>query len=563
MRKRSRVLFWAVAVFSFFANLLMLSGPIYMLQIYDRVLTSGSYETLVALSVLVLFLYTVMGVLDLVRQRVMARVGLRFYQGLSRRVFDATLRKAAVLPDKRSEGALDDLGKLRQIYGAPVVGACFDLPWTPFFFAVIFLFHPVLGFAAIAGALALVTIACANQLLSRRSQLDGTVQTQLAQTTMRQLHEQAGFVRASGMREAGFMLWQKRQITAIGYQSKANGIGSGLTTLTKTIRLILQSAMLGLGAWLVIGGQMTAGGMIAGSILLGRALSPMETVLNQWSSVQEARQSWERLTELLGEVRAEEARTELPAPRAILEIKGLTVVPPGERQATLKSLSFSVEPGQALGVVGPSGSGKSSLARALVGLWPSVGGLIRLDAAAIELYGPDILGKHLGYLPQQVVLFDGTIAQNIAQMAEVPQDERVVAATKLAGAHEMVLSLPQGYDTPIDAGNLRLSGGQLQLLGLARALYEDPVVVVLDEPNANLDNDGSIALNAAVETLKARGRAVVIMAHRPAAIKQCDMLLVLDAGMRMAFGPKEQVLAGMVTNARAISQKPSAMAGIK
>lgn len=562
-RRQSRGWFWLTGLFSLFANLLLLTGPLYMMQVYDGVLSSGSQETLVALSGLVLFFYVIMGILDFGRTRMLGRVGYQFYQQLEQRVFHAVLRKAAVLPNARTQGALTDLNTLRQSFAAPYVMATYDLPWTPVFFAAMFLFHPLLGLAGVAGAAALFATTWINQRMSRHHYQRGATHAQAAQNMATLLHDEADFVRASGMPRAGFARWHREQQTALAHETTASEIGSGFSVLTKTLRLFLQSAMLGLAAWLVIQGQMSAGGMIAASVVLGRALAPIETLLNQWASLQQGIESWNKLAALLGEVPKEPDRIELPQPRADLEVKGLTVVPPGERTATLKSVHFNVKPGEALGVIGPSGAGKSSLARALAGLWPSAGGHIRLDGAALDQYAPEVLGKHIGYLPQQVVLFDGTIAENIARLEPEPNDTKVVAAAQMAGAHEMILGLPKGYDTYVRAGHLRLSGGQLQRIGLARALYHAPVLVILDEPNSNLDSDGSKALNHAIKALKQQDRAVLIMAHRPAAIRECDKLLVLENGMRTSFGPRDQVLNGLAEKAKPTTVITPDMADIR
>tara|TARA_R110002049_G_scaffold117332_3_gene270646 strand:+ start:39501 stop:41252 length:1752 start_codon:yes stop_codon:yes gene_type:complete len=562
VRSRSRALYWTVGLFSLFANLLMLTGPLYMLQVYDRVLGSGSEETLIALSILIVFLYGVMGVLDHTRSRIMARVGARFQADLDRRVFDAVVRKSAVAPDVKTNAGLADLEAVQRLITSPVLMAAFDMPWTPIFFAAIFLFHPLLGWLAVGGAAVLIGITFANQVLSRDSQAKAGVAGQMAGAVSDQIRVEAEMVQAMGMREAAFSRWQTTRGQALEQQLRSTDIGGTFSAMTKTLRLFLQSAMLGLGAYLVLQNQMTAGAMIAGSILLGRALAPVELALNQWQIVQRGRTGWANLTELLGAVGIEPVRTTLPKPRAKLVAKGLTVVAPGDKQAALKSVSFSVEPGQALGVIGPSGAGKSTLARTLMGVWPAAGGFVRLDGAALDQYGPDTLGRHIGYLPQRVQLFDGTIAENIARLSPNPDDAKVVAAAKMAAAHEMILELPQGYDTLINAGQVRLSGGQMQRIGLARALYDDPVIVVLDEPNSNLDNTGSKALNHAIRAMKAAGRSVLIMAHRPAAIQECDMLLVLDGGVRMAFGPKDQVLADMVQNHREIRQAPAGAGGV-
>jgi ATP-binding cassette subfamily C protein len=562
VRKRSRSLYWTVGLFSAFANLLMLTGPLYMLQVYDRVLGSGSQETLVALSLLVVFLYTVMGVLDYTRGRIMARVGARFQDDLDRRVFDAVVRKSAVAPDSKTNGGLADLEAVQRTITSPVLMAAFDLPWTPIFFAGIFVFHVWLGYLALAGGAVLVVIAIANQYLSRGAQARAAYSGQQAGGMADQIRTEAEMVQAMGMRDAAFTRWQKKRGEALEGQVRAGDVGGTFTSMTKTIRLFLQSAMLGLGAYLVLLNELTPGAMIAGSILLGRALAPVEMGLNQWPLVQRGMAGWDNLAELLGIVVPESQRTELPKPRALLVAKNLTVVPPGEKQASLKSISFNVEPGQAVGVIGPSGAGKTTLARTLTGVWRPAGGSVRLDGAALEHYGSEILGRHIGYLPQRVSLFDGTIAQNIARLADTPDDAKVVAAAKMAAAHEMILELPDGYDTMIQSGLVRLSGGQMQRIGLARALYDEPVILVLDEPNSNLDNTGSQALNHAIREMKASGRSVLIMAHRPAAIQECDTLLVLDGGMRMAFGPKDEVLQGMVKNHQQIQKSPKDAGGV-
>ncbi|MCX7566601.1 type I secretion system permease/ATPase [Sulfitobacter sp. F26169L] len=562
VRKRSRMLYWSVGLFSAFANLLMLTGPLYMLQVYDRVLGSGSQETLVALSLLVVFLYSVMGVLDYTRGRIMGRIGARFQDDLDRRVFDAVVRKSAVAPDVKTNASLADLEAVQRMITSPVLMSAFDLPWTPIFFAGIFMFHSYLGYMALVGGAVLVVIAVANQFLSRGAQARAGYAGQQASAMADQIRTEAEMVQAMGMRDAAFTRWQIARTKALEGQVRAADVGGTFTSMTKTIRLFLQSAMLGMGAYLVLQNQLTPGAMIAGSILLGRALAPVEMMLNQWPLLQRGAAGWTNLAELLGTVPPEGQRTELPKPKASLIAKNLTVVPPGEKQASLKSVSFRVDPGQAVGVIGPSGAGKTTLARTLTGVWRPAGGSVRLDGAALEHYGTETLGKHIGYLPQRVTLFDGTIAQNIARLSNDKDDQKIVAAAKMAAAHEMILELPDGYDTVIQAGQVRLSGGQMQRIGLARALYDDPVILVLDEPNSNLDNLGSQALNQAIRAMKEAGRSVLIMAHRPAAIQECDTLLVLDGGMRMAFGPKDEVLKGMVKNHQEIQKSPSGAGGV-
>jgi ATP-binding cassette, subfamily C, type I secretion system permease/ATPase len=556
-RRQSRSLYWAVGIFSFFANMLMLTGPLYMLQVYDRVLGSRSVETLVALSMLVVFLYGTMGVLDYSRGRIMARVGARFQAALDNRVFDAVVRRSALGPDPKAQTGLSDLESVQRLISSPVLMAFFDMPWTPIFLAGIALFHPWLGMLAVAGGVLLVCITLVNTLMSRNPLLKANALSHQSMMLSDEIRNEAELVQSMGMREAAFGRWKDGRDTSLHETVRANDIGGTFSSLTKTLRLLLQSAMLGLGAYLVLQNQITAGAMIAASILLGRALAPIELVIGQWALVQRASKGWSNLADLLEQVPPEPQRTELPKPKAKLDVQALTIVPPGDKRAALKALTFSIEPGQAVGVIGPSGSGKSTLARALTGVWRPAGGTIRLDGAALDQYAPSVLGQHIGYLPQRVQLFAGSIAQNISRLSGDPDSEKVVAAAQKAAAHEMIVNLPDGYDTQIALNGGKLSGGQMQRIGLARAMYDDPVIVILDEPNSNLDNDGSVALNRAIRALKDDGRSVLIMAHRPAAIKECDTLLVLDNGSCAAFGPKDKVLREMVSNHQDIQKNPA------
>ncbi|MCT4558336.1 MAG: type I secretion system permease/ATPase [Pelagimonas sp.] len=554
VRRKSRAYYWFVAIFSFFVNLLMLTGPLYMMQVYDRVLGSRSEATLVALSVLVVFLYAMMGLLDYTRGRIMGRVAARFQADLDMRVFEATMRRAAVMPDALSKTGLRDLESVQRLMSSPVLMALFDIPWTPVFLFSIMIFHPWLGYLALAGGGLLILVTVINQLVTRTPTLASNQAVMQAETTAEQIRNEAEMVQALGMSRDAFARWMLARKTALGGQITTADVTGSFSTLTKTLRLLLQSAMLGLGAYLVLQGELSPGAMIAGSILMGRALAPIELAIGQWPLVERARKGWRNLAQLLGEVPTEPQRTQLPTPKAKLDVQQLTIVPPGEKQAALKVVNFKVEPGQAIGVIGPSGSGKSTLARALTGVWPPAGGKVRLDGASLDQYPPEVLGKHIGYLPQRVTLFDGTIAENISRLSPSPDDDLIVAAAKKADAHEMILKLPKGYDTPVTATGGRLSGGQMQRIGLARAMYGDPVVLVLDEPNSNLDNEGSEAVNRAIRGFKEQGKAVLIMAHRPAAIKECDLLLMIENGQGSAFGPKDDVLRTMVKNHQQIQQ---------
>lgn len=563
-RKQSRGLYWIAAVFSFFVNLLMLTGPLYMLNVYDRVLGSRSLETLIALSVLVAFLYGMMGLLDYARGRIMGRVGARLQARLDRRVFGATLKAGTIgRAQKEAATGLRDLESIQRLITSPALMSIFDLPWTPIFFLGIFIFHPLLGILAVSGGGLLVLVALANQFFSRKPMEQANQATMQSEMLSNQIRSESEMVHSLGMREAAFGRWQRARGASLDATVSAADVTGTFGTATKAFRLFLQSAMLGLGAYLVLTtqGAFTPGAMIAGSILLGRALAPIELMINQWALFQRAREGWNNLAVLLSEVPPDAAQTALPKPRAILEAQQLTVVPPGEHQAALRMISFRLEPGQAVGVIGTSGAGKSSLAKAITGLWRPAGGTIRLDGAALDQYDPDVLGRHVGYLPQRVQLFEGTIKENIARLSPNADDAEVIKAAQRAAAHEMILKLPEGYDTRVSANGGRLSGGQIQRIGLARAMYGDPVVLVLDEPNSNLDNDGSVALNNAIRTFKSEGKCVLIMAHRPAAIQECDLLLVIEGGARRAFGPKDEVLRDMVKNHDAI-QKSAAPAGV-
>jgi len=548
-RRGGRMLYIVLFIFSFFVNLLMLTGPLYMLQVYDRVLGSRSEATLVALSIVMVGMFVVMGVLDHLRNQIVARVGARFQDALDKRVFQAAVRRLTVAPnDACAQGAQRDLESVQRYLSSPVHLAVFDLPWTPLFFAAIFVFHAVLGWLTIAGAACLIALTVLNRHVAQAPLMQANRTVGIADRLGENLKSETEVVQALGMAGAGFERWRRARAAALRAAIEAGDVGGVFTVASRTFRLFLQSSMLGVGAYLVLQGQLSGGAMIAGSILLGRALAPIEVLVSQWALVQRAQEARGRLAALLTLQPPEVTRMALPRPRAMLDVASLTVVPPGATRAVLRMMSFTLHPGQALGVIGASGSGKSSLARALIGVWRPAGGKIRLDGATLDQYDPDVLGAMIGYLPQRVTLFDGTIADNIARLAEAPDAALIVAAAQRAAAHEMILALPDGYDTPVSTIGGWLSGGQIQRIGLARALFGDPLLLVLDEPNANLDNEGSLALNQAIKAMKAAGHSVLIMAHRPAAIQECDMFLVLEDGTRRAFGPRDQVLREMVRN---------------
>lgn len=547
--KSSAAGFLAIGLFSFFVNLLVLTGPLFMLQIYDRVLASRSEATLVALTGLIIGLYLIMGVLDHIRSRVAARIGARFQARFDKRVFNAVLDRTALHAQGISTvTGMRDLDAIQKVLSSPAVFTVFDIPWTPFFIFIIFTFHPWMGVLGLAGGLILVALTWLNQNGTKEDQERAMIAGRQSDEMTQTLQKESDTVRALGMRRAVASRWQLLRDKALEANIRYSDSNGFYSIASKTFRVFLQSAILALGAWLVLKNEITAGAMIASSIIIGRALAPIEGAIGHWALIQRAMQGWRQLSDLLSRVPEEDARTALPKPRALVEVEQVTVVPPGEKVATVRMLSFELKPGQALGVIGQSASGKSTLARILTGIWPPAGGKVRLDGASLEQYGTDGLADHVGYLPQDVVLFEGTIAENIARMTLEPDPVKVVEAAKKAGAHDMILRLPEGYDTRLPAMGGRLSGGQKQRVGLARALYGDPVLLVLDEPNSNLDAEGSMALNQAIRNMKTEGKSIVIMAHRPAAIEECELILIMENGQRLAFGPRDDVLRAHLRN---------------
>ena len=528
----SRRLFVSIGLFSIFVNLLMLTGPLFMLQIYDRVLTLRSEATLVALIGIVAFLFLAMGLLDHARARVLARAGARFQARMDARVVGAILTRAGRSPQARSAPAtgLHDLEAMQRFASGPGPFAFFDAPWTPAFLFVLFAFHWLLGVLAVVSGVLLVALALVNSARTSRLQAAAGEAAARAGHFVEQLRAGGETVRGLGMRAPATARAGVLRGAALEHTMAASDRGGGYSVTSRTLRLFLQSMMLGLGAWLAIRGEVTAGIMIAASILLGRALAPIDQAVAQWPVLQRALRGRRSLASLLRETPEEAKRTPLPAPEARLEAEGLVVAAPGATVPAVRGVTFRLEPGHAIGIAGPSASGKSTLARALAGVWPPAAGAVRLGGAALDQYGEAALARHLGWLPQEVVLFEGTVAENIARLDPEPGPEAVVAAAMRAGAHEMILALPGGYDFEVAAGGAALSGGQRQRIALARAFFGGPAVVVLDEPDAHLDAAGAEALNRAVAELKARGGAAVIAAHRPAAFAECDVVLLMENG---------------------------------
>ena len=534
-------------LFSVFVNILMLTGPLFMLQVYDRVLGSRSEETLVALLVLVVALYGLMWLLDFARTRLVARFGARFQSALDEQVFQSQFSKTGNRPEKLS--ASRDLEAVQSVFASPALLAIMDAPFTPLFIGVIFIFHAWLGWFALVGGLALIVITVLNQVLTSKKVNEAQGALAEANRYAENTRRAAELVQSQGMLEPVTERWMDRRSEALQQNMSAVDWTGAFSTFTKSFRLSLQSLVLALGAWLVLRGELTAGAMIAGSILLGRALAPIEQIIGRWPQIARARQGWASLSVFLSDTPATPKRTKLPRPEGRLSVAGVTVTTGPGKPPILYNVSFNLEPGEVLGVIGRSGSGKTTIAKTLLGLVDPNVGEVRLGGALISHYDPTALGQHIGYLPQEPMLITGTIAENIARMSLEPDSKQVVEAAQKAKAHELILSLPDGYETRIEDNQISLSGGQRQRIALARALYGAPVLLVLDEPNSALDQEGSEALNAAVRTMKSEGKSVVIMTHRPVAISECDKLLVVDDGKIKAQGPRDEIIKSMMKNA--------------
>jgi ATP-binding cassette subfamily C protein len=536
--------FVATALMSGMSNILMLTGAMFMLEIYDRVLPSRSVPTLVGLIILAGGLFTALALIDLIRGRVLVRIGGSLDETLSGRVYETIVRLPLKIGD-RTDGMqpLRDLDNVRSFLSGLGPIALFDLPWLPIYLAVCFMFHPYIGLAALFGAMILGVLTYLTEVKTREPTRAATgfatTRNNLAETSRRN----AEAITAMGMTGRIAALWRDANQKYMTSQRRASDVAGGFGSFSKALRMMLQSFVLAVGAWLVIHQEATAGIIIAGSILSARALAPVDLAIGNWKGFVAARQSWERLAKLLALLPAQPALMPLLAPRTSLIVEGATAVPPGNSRLVVQDISLTLQSGSGLGIIGPSGSGKSSLARLIVGVWQPVRGRIRLDGAAFDQWPAESLGQHIGYVPQDVELFAGSVAQNIARFALDPEPNAVIAAANAANVHDLIVGLSDGYNTQIGEGGHALSAGQAQRIALARALYGDPFLVVLDEPNSNLDAEGDEALSRAILGVRARGGIVVVIAHRPSAIASVELLLVMNQGRAQAFGPKDEVLA--------------------
>lgn len=527
-------------VFSFFINILALVSPIYMLQVYDRVLASRNVTTLVMLTVICVFLFLIYGALEALRTQVLVRAGLKFDGIIRDPVFRSVL--SATLNRRGGGGqAFRDMDQVREFMTGGLIAFC-EAPWMPVFVFASWILHPFFGVLAIVASFVIFGLAIANDRVTKDPLMRASLSSIAAQNDANSTLRNAEVMQAMGMWGGLQQRWRVRRDEQVAWQAAASDAGGAMMSAIKVFRNVIQTLILGGGAYLAIDGKISAGAMIAGSILVGRALAPIEGAVGQWKGFLAARQSWDRLQTMFRQEDNDVERMPLPEPRGVLSAEAVSVQPPGATAPTIRQASFRIEPGCAVGVVGPSGAGKSSLIRGVVGVWPAVAGVFRLDGYDMKQWEPEKLGQHIGYLPQDIELFQGTVAQNIARFTEYEAADVIQAAT-LAGVHEMIQAFPEGYDTPIGEGGTALSGGQRQRVALARAVYRSPALIVLDEPNASLDQMGELALMDAMNKLKAAKRTILFATHKVNLLSQADYIMVINQGVIADFGPRDQMLA--------------------
>jgi ATP-binding cassette subfamily C protein EexD len=554
--------FLSAGFFSLFVNLLLLAPSIYMLAVYDRVLTSGSESTLLMLTLITVFLFIVMGGLEWVRSQILIAASNRLDQRLGGRVFDSVFAVALASGGRTASAQpLNDLLQLRQFLTGNGLFAFFDAPWMPLYIGFLFLFHPWFGAVAAFSTCVLAGLAIWNELATRshleQANRESNEATQFTQRNLRN----AEVIEAMGMQSRLRARWQQKQQRVLALQARASAKAGLIAMLVRTYRITVQSLVLGLGAYLAIQKEITPGAMIAGTILLGRALAPLDLMIATWRGFLGAREAYHRLNRLLATAPEREPPMPLPAPRGLISLEQLVVVPPGAPEPVIKGVNLKIEPGTHLAIIGPSGSGKSTLARAVLGLYRPAKGSVRLDDAEIHQWDRTQLGRYIGYLPQDVELLDGTVSENIARFGEI-DPEKVVEAARSAGIHEMILRMAEGYETRLLGGGHTLSAGQQQRVGIARALYGDPQIIVLDEPNSNLDHAGDVALLATLADLKRKGRTVILITHRNNVLSQVDQILLMSEGQAALYGPRDQVLSALAQSQQQAAQQrtPSAVA---
>ncbi len=547
--------FAVIAVFSMCINLLMLTAPLYMLQVFDRVITSRNTDTLVMLMLVAGFALLAMAALEAVRTFALIRISSWLDNQLAGQVLSGSV--VAALHSKRAPSVqgLRDLATVRTFLSGQSIFPIMDAPWTPIFLAVMFMLHPYLGWLSVLGAIVLFSLALTNEVATRNLLMLSGGASIAALSQAETATRNADVIEAMGMMPGLISRWRGKNLESLDLQARASARSGSITAASKLIRMLLQIGILTIGAWLVIEGEITAGAMIAGSILMGRALAPVEQAIGTWKQMVGARNAYDRIKDQLGRTPFGPPGMPLPPPTGVVSANGAAYAYPGAKEPLLRNITFGIEPGEALGLIGPTAVGKTTLARMLVGNLTPKTGHVRLDGMEVSQWASADLGKHIGYLPQDVELFAGTINENIARMQDV-DPEMVITAARQAGVHDMILSMEKGYDTEIGEGGKALSGGQRQRLALARAVYGDPRLLVFDEPNANLDDDGEAALVGAIRSLKARGATTVVIAHRPSILQDVDKILVLKAGTIEMFGPRDDVISKLKNRKAGMPAQP-------
>lgn len=547
MARQFRKYIITLSLFSGAINLLMLTGPLFMLQVYDRVLASGSVPTLVGLFGLVVALFAFLGIFEIIRSKMLVRISGRVDEVLRGPLFSAVMERSCRIAPEASAQPLRDLDTIRTWIAGPGPSTFFDAPWVPVYLIVVFLLHPWLGWFAAAAALVLLVLVFLTERLTYRAHLQAAEKAEDAQMFADDSREQAGVATALGMEEALRSLWERRKENAVAETTRAADRAGTLSAVSRSSRLLFQSGILALGAYLTIGQNITAGSMIAAAIIMARALAPIEQAIVHWRSALSAFRSGNRIRRLFASKPSDKLeKTSLPAPKGTVSVKNLVCLVPDQPDPLLAGVDFVLGPGDGLGIIGPSGAGKSTLAKALLGIWPHIRGEVRLDGATLDQWDRDKLGRHIGYLPQEVALLPGSLASNIARFDPDASAEQIIEAAQLAGIHEFVLTFDKGYDTHVGTRGRKLSAGERQRVALARAIYGNPPLIVLDEPNSNLDSEGDQALTNAIKAMRANGSTVIVVAHRPSAINAIDRLLFLRDGRQVAFGPKEQILKRII-----------------
>ena len=550
--KRIRSSFVAIGVYSFFLNILMLSSTIYMLAVYDIVMPAKSLDTLFVVTLVILVFFVGMALLEYVRSRIMVHISNKLDASLNKRIFDATFDLAAKNPGKASPAPMRDFNTIKQFLTGPAVFAFFDAPWFPIYLAIMFAFDPIYGFYGLGATIIIIILTIMNEKATKKGLEHSNSMYQKSIEHFSNSIRNVEVVEAMGMRRALFKKWMEKHFEFIQTHTEASNIAAMYTNASKTFRMMASSLMYGVGALLAINGHISPGMIIAGAVLLGRALAPISQLVATWKSFANARISYRKLNELLLQFEEHKEKLSLPAPEGKIEFQNVVVVPPLAKNPVLKGINLLINPGECVGVIGPSAAGKSTLAKTAVGVWHPINGTVRIDGAEISHYNRDELGEHIGYLPQDIELFEGTIAENIARFrSDDPQ--KIIEAAKLSGTHDLILQLPNGYETRVGPGGASLSGGQKQRIGLARAVYGLPKIIVLDEPNSNLDDAGEYALMMAMRILKQKGSTIIFITHRRSLLDLADKIAIVKDGLITMYGLKDEVLR--VLNGGASPQK--------